>query len=99
MPHYTDYRCGVCNKDFNDDPDPTSKLVRKVVQFQRMGERKKVERSRTVMFECYPCMHLDADYNVSSHETPGMRSPARERVRAAERAERGDEPGQVEAGI
>lgn len=91
MPRYTDYSCGTCKKDWNDDPDPQSKLARKIVTFQKMGPKGKVIRSRTTQFICIEgCMPLDRDFARGAHDAPGMRSPARERVRAAERLEHGE---------
>jgi hypothetical protein len=86
MPRYTDYKCGFCGRDYNDDPDRKEKLFAKVVTFRELGANAKLVRSRTVGFIDVPCMELDEDYNRQAGKAPGQVSPARERVRAAQEA-------------
>ena len=82
MPHYTDYRCGTCGINYEHDKE---QLNAKVIVFKKIGPRGKVVRSRTVAWKCNICMLEDADYQISAHMSPGQRSPARDRIRSAER--------------
>jgi hypothetical protein len=80
MPHYSSYQCSECKRIHEDG----SKLVRKRVDFIRLGKGGKMVASRTVAWLCEtPCMEQDSDYQRKAFDAPGMKSPSLERVRAA----------------
>jgi hypothetical protein len=79
MPHYTDYRCTVCNQITLRDL-----LVVKKVVFQPLGAGTKILKSRTVSWLCDECVELDEDYKREAFNGPSHKSPSLERVRAAQ---------------
>lgn len=80
MPHFSDYRCTICNRETLRDL-----LVAKKVSFSKLGPGAKLIRSRTVAWVCDECIERDEEYNLPAFQgAPGMVSPALERVRAAE---------------
>jgi hypothetical protein len=84
MPHYTEYRCSDCGKYFSQAEAHDGKLVRKMIQFQTIGPRPKVLRSRTTKWMCASeCLTADVEYNLESFRSPGQLSDGLERVRAA----------------
>lgn len=57
----------------------------KKVNFSAVGAGAKIVRSRTVAWLCDECLPKDPDYNAEAFKgAPGLKSPALERVRAAE---------------
>ena len=82
MPHYTEYRCtgADCGK-----VTLRELLTAKKVNFSPIGPGAKIIRSRTVAWLCDECLEKDVDYNAQAFKAaPGLKSPALERVRAAE---------------
>jgi hypothetical protein len=84
MPHYSSYKCSCCGKEFANNSD----LVRKKVDFIVLGGGPTVA-SRTVAWICRAeCLPKDPDFQRKAFDAPGMKSPARERVRNAQKAQR-----------
>lgn len=80
MPHYSDYRCTKCNQ-----PTLKALLTVKKVVFSPIGAGTKITKSRTVEWLCNECLELDPDWNREKFNgSPGLKSPALERVRALE---------------
>ena len=80
MPHYTEYKCGVCNRVTERDL-----LVVKKAVFSQMGAGGKVLRSRTIEWKCDECLEKDTEWNTLPYtNAPGQKSAPLERVRAAE---------------
>lgn len=83
MPHYSDYRCTPCGRVTEREL-----LYVKKVTFSEMGAGGKVVRSRTVDWICDECIEKDPEYNSEPYvNAPGLKSPALERVRKAEKKE------------
>ena len=86
MPHYTQYKCSECEREF---PNGTG-LVRKKIDFQEIGAGGRTIRSRVKAWLCKDkCMPADPDFNLPAFRAPGSQSPALERVRKAQ--SRGDQ--------
>lgn len=80
MPHYSEYKCTECKQ-------VTLKklLYAKKVVFSPIGAGTKIIKSRTVAWLCNECIELDPDYQREAfNKSPGLKSPALERVRAIE---------------
>lgn len=78
MPHYSDYRCGVCGKEFFKDL-----LLAKKMVWVKLGAGGRIIKSRTVIWQCPECRTADPDWNRDAYTaSPGAKSPALENVRA-----------------
>lgn len=79
MPHYTEYRCGVCKQ-----VTLRQLLVVKKVVFTEIGPGAKIIKSRTVGWICNECVENDTDFQLEKYsKAPGHKSAPLERVRAA----------------
>jgi hypothetical protein len=86
IPHYTEYKCTICGRETE-----RSLLLAKKVTFQPLGPGANITRSRTVAWICDECITKDPEYNLPAFKgSPGLKSPALERVREAE-AKSGDD--------
>lgn len=83
MPHYSEYKCrgpGSCGRHTERELLTVKKVV-----FTVMGAGGKVLKSRTVAWLCDECVEKDPEYTSEPYaNAPGLKSPALERVRAAE---------------
>lgn len=80
MPHYSEYKCTNCNQITLKELLQAKKVV-----FSPIGAGTKITKSRTVAWLCNECLELDEDWKREKFKgSPGLKSPALERVRAAE---------------
>lgn len=87
IPHYTEYKCTVCNRETLREL-----LTAKKVVFSVMGAGGKVLRSRTIGHLCNECIEKDEHYNLEAFKSaPGMKSEPLERVRAIQAKAAGEQ--------
>lgn len=80
MPHYTEDKCTACG---NITSPELLTIVR--VNFSPRKQPQKVIRSRSVAWLCEKCLDANEIWNSPAYKgSPGMTSPALERVRRGE---------------
>lgn len=83
MAHYAEERCTECRLTCSK-----ILLTAKRIQFTEVTNHKKVLKSRVVAWLCEKCRDADPDWQLEAREAaPGLKSPALERVRAAQTRE------------